>query len=682
MDGDIFYNPLTIDFTAQVISRDSPDIKASLWGKMKLLFPIFFKNYILSSYLLLLPAILLISAALSKKIPSLSEFPVFFKKKKNELIFLGFVFIISFLGTLFAHFYIFYNYPTISDEYVNVFQADILASGLLYAPAPPVDDSFKSEFIINDSGKWYGKYTIGWALLIAAGKILHVEFLVGSLLSALSAVFIYLIGRNILDFRAGLIATVLYVASPYFIFLGGTYFPHTAFGFFMLLAIWALDRTYAEDNMLYPVIAGLTLGYLPNIRAGDAFVIFVVTLTFVIYSVIKAPGRRSAILKTLVIFLFSLVGVGLLLYVNNAQTGSPFLFAFNKYASWDKWGFGVQGHTPLRGLWNVTYSLMRNCFWTAPLIMPFTFLSAFRRDFKLYFLLFITAGYILFYFCFFSLGNVEIGARYLMPGFLVMLVPSAAGLLWLQEKMIKKGYYFARTIILVFLTIVLIFSFSAIFPHAARVVKKVNSKLTAAHMAIENPPQEVKSPSVIFVWADGPVAKSPYFIRNSFRYNNEKHISVLFLTPEENKKVLRHFPDRTPYMAVFDPKAYTFRFSPMDNTESAVNYRFAGYNYQWGVHDNKKAEKAYLRGLALEPDNAKLAVDLANLYIAEKKYDKAVEVLEKLVDKFPAAYYFIGRFRGEAGNIAGAKEAFKMFIEKNPNSPLVENAKKWMIKFH
>ena len=44
------------------------------------------------------------------------------------------------------------NYPVTGDEFSYVFQADVLASGKLYAESPPGPwrDFFKTQQIIND----------------------------------------------------------------------------------------------------------------------------------------------------------------------------------------------------------------------------------------------------------------------------------------------------------------------------------------------------------------------------------------------------------------------------------------------------------------------------------------------------------------------------------------------------
>ena len=78
-----------------------------------------------------------------------------------EISYLKYICMIGFLVFLISSFFsvfVLQGIPHIQDETVYLFQAKVFAMGKLYAIPNKLGEFFDYEFIINEGGKWYGKY--------------------------------------------------------------------------------------------------------------------------------------------------------------------------------------------------------------------------------------------------------------------------------------------------------------------------------------------------------------------------------------------------------------------------------------------------------------------------------------------------------------------------------------------
>src|SRR3990172_12187807 len=78
--------------------------------------------------------------------------------------------------------------PHISDEVIYQFQAKALANGRLFLEPPALSDFFTFVHTIIDGGKWYGILNPGWPLILGAGYLAGVPWLLNPLLGALTLV--------------------------------------------------------------------------------------------------------------------------------------------------------------------------------------------------------------------------------------------------------------------------------------------------------------------------------------------------------------------------------------------------------------------------------------------------------------------------------------------------------------
>jgi len=364
-----FYKLVTLQYEGNYITYDVANVREILCAYFKYLGGIYIKEYIFPSLLLLVSVILFSWGIYSKKIDTSSIL------RSHKVILALMVWV--FLFTLWIHFFTFLGICRISDEFSYCFQADILSSGKLYAKSPPLPQFFISDNIISN-GKWYSKYTIGWPLLLALPNLLKIKFIVNPTCAALSVYLVYLI---LLYFyrrkEVALAGATLLSVSPFFTFMGASYLAHTSTGLFALLYIYSLIRitnnikNNLNPTLKYSALAGISILWVMIIRPVDAFVLFIGSASFYFYTMHKGLKQKELkkalnIVGTVVIFI--ILGLSILMYTNQCQNGNPFVFSFSRFDPTDKWGFGVMGHTPLLGMWNLLFSIMRNSMWSMPFV--------------------------------------------------------------------------------------------------------------------------------------------------------------------------------------------------------------------------------------------------------------------------------------------------------------------------
>lgn len=676
----MFYNVETGFYSAHYITGDTPFVFRLLWAMFKKLFLVYADDHLLPSFLLLLPAGLFMAVGISGLFPG-RKFNGIKSLLKNVLarrIVLIVLFIAALAGTLTAHFVIMKDYPVITDEFSYVFQSELLADGKLYAQSPPMKDFFQTMNIIND-GKWYSKYTVGWPLLLALGKLLGVRFAVGSVCVAISVVLLFLIGEKLVSPGVGMTASLFALFSPYVFLLGATFYPHAAAGLFALLTLYNLIKTFEDNSYLYPLATGLSFSFLMLIRPADSAIVFFSLVPFAVYSLYQSSDLKASLKKFLPAVIPIVLCLGILLTVNRVQTGNFFTFAFLKYNPTERWGFSARRHTPLKGLWNVLFSWMRMGFWTVPFIGFLSLVSFFSKKPRVYLLSIPYVGYSLFYLGWFGIGILEIGSRFYLPGFLISCISAAGGIYHLKNKWEKWKLPGGNLLAPIILLSVFIFMILGVYPVLIPSVKRQYSSAVSHARWMENP-GPVEGKSLIFYLND-PGGQVSLYTRNYHYYKQQKNVHVLYLTPAENKNLITLFPGRNIYSIYFNPTIKKFLItSGVDVEETAQNYVFAAKNYQEGVIDPKKAEQSYKKALELDPQNGSIMLKLGNLYVKNKDYPSALKIFKKLskMPGFADAQYLWGRTLGEMGRRREAVRVLEDFLKKTDNKFLAVKTRNWI----
>lgn len=253
--------------------------------------------------------------------------------------------------------------PHVQDDVAYVFQAKTFALGRLWVPAPALPRYFAEDFINVYHGRWFGKYPPGWPALLAVGEFLGQGWLVNPTLAAVDLVLIFLIGREVYGRNIGLIAGLLTLSSPFFLFLAGSYMAHTATlaylaGFVWLLLRWVrrVDGGHPAADRWLPAGAGFLLGLAFITRQLDAVAF---AAPFALLGLSPAVRRRLPAGLTW-LALGGSIPLTFMLAYDRVLTGNPLTTPYALWSPFDRLGFGpttLYSHTPAQGLHNTSQSI-------------------------------------------------------------------------------------------------------------------------------------------------------------------------------------------------------------------------------------------------------------------------------------------------------------------------------------
>jgi hypothetical protein len=675
-----FYNITTSDYSANNLLRDV----ANAWPVIKSvggrLFGAYAAEDLLPAFIFLLPSVFLMAWGLSGIGKGEKDAFAFLKNRTPRIVFLTVLFIVALACCLGVHFAVVGRYPPMGDEFCYMFGADHLASGKLSVDSPPMRDHFQAWSIIND-GRWHSKVTVGWPLLLAAGRLANLEFLINPIFAAICVVLLFLIGNALYGVEGGLLAALWGLVTPFFIMMSGTYFPHTATALFSLLFIYFMLRAFEKDQWVFPVLAGLLMAYLLMVRPADGGVLFLGMIPMMAYHFVRSSDKKKTARTIAVLFALFFVGVGLLMLINQIQNGRPLLFGYEKYRPDEKWGFGANGHTPLKGLWNTAYSMMRLGSWGVPFVGLFMLISLFVKAWRTRLFVVPVIGYIMLYAGFYSLAGFEFGPRYYLPMYLLAIIPASGGAVLVRDLLKKTRTPVSKTFIAGLLVSTLLFVAVGVWPRMLASIKAQTASLAEVSKILADPP--VESPSLVFL-RDHLYVKNTFLTRNYWRYQNRKHVFVLYLMPEDNKKVMEMFPSRKYYMTVVEPDTGKMDFVPyVDNSENVGNYLAAGLNYV--EFDPHQAGGALAKAWEMKPDDPGIMMSLARAYDMEESKQKAAELYDKVLRSGDTslrdmALFFLGTDLRKLGYPREALSVYEELARTGRDSSYRSRASAWVEK--
>jgi len=251
---------------------------------------------------------------------------------------------------------VFERIPHVHDEIDYFFQARLFLSGRLYAPSPCFKEAFDFPHMINN-GRWYSQYTPGFPLLLLAGLISGLPWLLNPVLAALSVILLYYLGKEVYNPRVGLLAALLGSVSPWFLVMSSTMMSHTSSLFFSAFFLLFLFRSLRRPDVRNGVLAGIGLGMALLIRPYNAALMSFPFLVYYAFQFFKGIGNRWKNVLALILT-FSLF-VSILLVYNQLTNGHPLRMGYVvAYGADVLPGFGQAAFpeftlTPLRAAENI-----------------------------------------------------------------------------------------------------------------------------------------------------------------------------------------------------------------------------------------------------------------------------------------------------------------------------------------
>ena len=235
--------------------------------------------------------------------------------------------------SLLAFFLLARRSPVSGDDYAYLFQAELFASGKLYAESPlysanhPLHDCVLTKCLTDHQGKRFSKYPPGWSALLAIGVALHAPWLVDPILAAL-AVYLFLAhvaGRHGPEPERA--CGTLLVLNGFLVYYAASYRPHVA----AMLGVFAAFQLFEGTESRSPragirlLGSGALLGATTLVRYLD-FVPMAVWITFCLV-------RRRRVRHLLLFGAgFVLLAAGNLLY-DQLLSGDPFTTPTRLYSA-------------------------------------------------------------------------------------------------------------------------------------------------------------------------------------------------------------------------------------------------------------------------------------------------------------------------------------------------------------
>ena len=468
--------------------------------------------------------------------------------------------------------------PHIQDEIVYLFQAKIFAIGKLYAVPPKLKEFFDYEFVLNDDGKWYGKYFFGFPLLLSLGVIIGYPWIINPILGAISILVISLIGRELFGKETERFAPLLCLVSPFYLFMSSTYLSHTSTLLFSSIFILYFIKSLKANSWKYPLLSGAALGYCFNIRPYDSILIATPFLFYGIVSLVKKEIRMKHFFFFCLPILFFIT---ISLFYNFILTGNVFQTPFNKYCPDDHLGFGRNVGLPYlkeygQGFFARMVNTKNNLQHTSqgllgwPIItfslIFIPFFSKTRNKWDWIFLasfFLVVVGYIFYY-----IDGIAFGARYYFQTFTMLLILMVRGIIFIDEPLKKLASKISSQTILSANNILPLLIFFLILRNLLFYVPERVLEYKNRYWNIDNVlEQKIKKAgihnAVIFVksgnFKKGEAAPNYYgtgFIMNSPDLDTDI-IYARDLGDEKNKELMKEFSKRKFFRFIYNKSLIT-----------------------------------------------------------------------------------------------------------------------------
>ena len=357
---------------------------------------------------------------------------------------LAFVFsMVAVAGSLWVSAHIYERIPHLEDEIAYWWQGKVAARGEVTIPSPPEPQSFLIPFIIDHNGRRFGKYPLGWPVVLGLAMRLGCPACANALLAGLTVWLIFRLGAALWNEEVGVLAAGLTVTSPFFWLNSGSLLSHplglalsTAFA--LLWVRWAVRE--GGFPWWLPWLNGAALGALALTRPWTAVG---VALPFALHGLWLLWRGTSEQRKAVVIVGAVAAGLALWHFVwQRAVTGSPWVNPYTLWWPYDKIGFGpghgVRGHTFHLAWINFRFSMGLGTYdllgWGkfSWLFVPFG-LWAVRKQAKTWPVLAVFPALIAVYWAYW-VGAWLFGPRYYYEGFYSITLASAVGILWLAGR--------------------------------------------------------------------------------------------------------------------------------------------------------------------------------------------------------------------------------------------------------
>ncbi len=243
----------------------------------------------------------------------------------------------------------------IVDETVYLWQARLLGTGSLTAPAGSHPRFVGSIFIPSRGDRRFGQYPIGFPLALAPWVLAGIPWGLNIALAGAAILLLFRFARRLDGPGVAWTAAALTAASPFFIVQSTTLLAHPLTLVLTLLVLVSLERRETRTGQArWTALAGFAIGYAINVSPFVA-----VPMGLVVFDRWMRTRRRlTTRLREIAAFALPILfGVGVFLTVNWRTVGSPWRTAYEYALPTTRVGFGEtvgtgDGYSPADGVIN------------------------------------------------------------------------------------------------------------------------------------------------------------------------------------------------------------------------------------------------------------------------------------------------------------------------------------------
>ncbi|HWQ45585.1 MAG TPA: hypothetical protein VN376_01895 [Longilinea sp.] len=483
---------------------------------------------------------------------------------------------------------IFDRIPHLEDEMAYVWQSETIPNGEILVPSPPCTGCFLVPFVIDHNGFRFGKYPLGWPVVLSIAYVLNGRDWVNPIIAGLCIWFLYRIIQKITknDWTA-ILGAFLTASSPFFLLNSGSLLSHPWSLLLTLVFTCAWLDLYLNNTTLprplLTLTAAFTLGALILTRPFTAAAI---AIPFFIHGAILFLKRKSTFRWELFgIGIFAVFCVGLYLLWQYHVTGSPLTNPYTLWWSYDTIGFGP-GHGRQEGgympddIWMATKpgleSLLddtygwENLSWV---FLPFGLIALWKNR-QAWLVSSILPMLILAYLLYWI--NAQLfGPRYYYEGIESFSLLSAAGITWLVGEIPKTGFKFIETerwlrplIVLIGLSALVGWNLISYLPERLQGMYGLYGANETRLSIFTNPATAPETPAVVIVHIHESWIEYGALLDLSTPYLDTPYVITLNMGEDNNQIVNDAFPDR--YIYEYDPSGDFYHFilvrEPISNT--------------------------------------------------------------------------------------------------------------------
>jgi hypothetical protein len=169
------------------------------------------------------------------------------------------------------------QFPPSGDDYSYLYQANLFASGKMYAEDPlydkagPLHHFVDTNNLIDNQGRRFSKYPPGWPALLALGALFRVPWLVDPILGAVLVFLILRYAARQQGENGVKVAGLLLTLCLFFCYYAASLRAHMATALFVFAAFVVYDAAKQRTDRTRWLLssAGALLGYSSMIRYID-----------------------------------------------------------------------------------------------------------------------------------------------------------------------------------------------------------------------------------------------------------------------------------------------------------------------------------------------------------------------------------------------------------------------------